>query len=388
MLKLATETFDFYDNPEYLKEVYKTKEAIPECIKTAEFCNKDHEFAVSDGGFKRYPMNDLGNYCLSLIYFDKYAYKLPEDLRKEAMENLYENLTRYKGDIPPELKDLTTGLRSQGVEIRTRYRDWTPQPNLDKVLFPSGYSDAGEPIKDVKKVEEFKLKEGPFDKEKDKEEKGKVTEKVASFSHLALGKYPINSYSQIKQACDYFSEYYKEFSPQERVLFSRDLEKRASDIGAETTDLIKKYASNYLSSDYKYNTQLRKDFLLPEDQYLVDELVKNAESVSPFQFASALEVLDREYNLDQYWDNLLPDPYYSTLEKRAEKEDEWRYSYRDVHITKDHLKKLTNRYYPLKEMFGPEVADEIIRDPIKAFNGLNNERKYILARYASGEYIQ
>ena len=382
LTKLATETFDFYDNPHYIKEIFKDKDSIPECIKTASFCESPHEYAISIEGFKRYPMNDLGNYCLSLIYFDKYAEKLPEELRKEATMNLYENLTRYKGEIPSELKDLTSSLKEQGIEVRTRYRDWSAQPNMELVMFPSGHSDAGAVIKDVKKDKDGEKEKGPFDKKKEEEDKSKVTEKVA-----ALGRYPLNSYSQVKTASDYFMKYYKEFSPQERVLYCRDLEKRATQLNEKVPDLVSKYASSNYSENFEQFAKMRKEYLFPEEHYLVDELIKNASSVSPIHFAEALEVLDREYKLDQYWDNLLPDPYYSTLEKCAE-EDTWRYSYRDVHITKDHLKKLTNRYYPLKEMFGPEVADEIIRDPIKAFNGMSNERKYILARYASGEYIQ
>ena len=103
-----------------------------------------------------------------------------------------------------------------------------------------------------------------------------------------------------------------------------------------------------------------------------------------------MEIFDREYNLDQFWDQIIPDPYYSTLgaqEKTAE-EDTWRYHYRDVLITKDHLKKLSTKYHNLKEMFGPTLAEDIIRDPVKTFERLDKDRKYILARYAFGETIQ
>lgn len=376
--KLASQVIDFYDDQSYLLNIYKSESEIPEAIKKASLNAKDHEYAISVDGFKKYPINDEGNFYLSLIYYNKYAHELPKELYKEATLNLMESLTRWKKPIPSELKDMADDLKSKGIEVQTRTRDWDDRFNTEDVMKDSGYSLSGERLT-KKEIPPVKREKGPFDRFRESIDKKDKTEKVAAV-------YPMNTFSQIKEATKYFDNYYKDFSLEERRDFSTILEKRANDLMEDTSPIVKKYASNSYDPNFTSYTNLRKQFIPIDAHYVVDELIKNADSVSATKYAEALKTLDEEFGLDFFWDKTLPDPYYSTLGIEKKAEDNWRYSYREVHINKDHLKLLTNRFHQLKDMFGPEIAEDFIRDPIKTFNRLNDEQKYIAARYASGEY--
>lgn len=381
--KLASSTLDFYDDPSLLKDLFESVDEIPEVIKQAEYPTNNYDFALIDDGVKRYPVNDQGNFLLSVYYFDKLGHTLPQELYKEAMFNLMENITRFKSPVPESFNGAVERLKAKGVELRTREKDWKDELSLDRVVDNEGYSDAGKPLTYIRSPESTK-EIGPFDKKIEDDKKGKETEK------LALNKYPLNTYTNVKTASDYFDKYHTHFSPQDRVEFATELYKRADELCLKVSTITAKYAGTSYDPMFKYYTDMRKEYLVPEEHYVIDELVKNAQTVSPHTFAEALEIFDREYNLDQFWDQIIPDPYYSTLgaqEKTAE-EDTWRYHYRDVLITKDHLKKLSTKYHNLKEMFGPTLAEDIIRDPVKTFERLDKDRKYILARYAFGETIQ
>lgn len=381
--KLASATLDFYDDPSLLKELFESVEEIPEVVKQAEYPTNNHDFALIDDGVKRYPVNDQGNFLLSVYYFDKLGHTLPRELYKEAMFNLMENITRFESPIPESFNGAVERLKAKGVELRTREKDWSEQLSLDRVVDEEGYSDAGKPLTYTRSPESTR-EEGPFDKKFEDDKKGKSTEK------LVLNKYPLNTYSDVKTASTYFDKYHTHFSPQDRVEFASQLYKRAEELCLGVSSITAKYAGTSYDPMFKYYTDMRKEYLVPEEQYVIDELVKNAETVSPHTFAEALEVFDREYNLDQYWDQILPDPFYSTLgaQEKVAEEDTWRYQHREVLITKDHLKKLTTKYHNLKEMFGPSLAEDIVRDPVRTFERLDKDRKYILARYAFGETIQ
>lgn len=384
--KLASTTIDFYDDPTLLKELFSVPSEIPEVIKLAEYPDNQHDFALIVDGVKRFPVNDQGNFLLSAYYLDKLGHTLPPQLQKEATMNLYENITRYKTPVPESFEGIVERLKSKGIELRTRERDWSEHLNLDRVVDEEGYSDAGKPLTYTRSPESTR-EDGPFDKKIKDDRKEEKTEKLA---HFALDKYPINTYSEIKTASDYFDKYHTQFAPKERTEFSSALYKRAEELNAKVSPLVCKYAGTEYDITFKQYADMRKEYLVPEERYIIDELVKNASSVSPHTFAEALEIFDKEYNLDQYWDQILPDPYYSTLgaqEKTAE-EDTWRYQYRDVLITKDHLKKLTTKFHNLKEMFGPNIAEDIVKDPVRAFSRLDKDQKYVLARYAFGETIQ
>ena len=381
--KLASSTLDFYDDPSLLKDLFESVDEIPEVIKQAEYPTNNYDFALIDDGVKRYPVNDQGNFLLGVYYFDKLGHTLPQELYKEAIFNLMENITRFKSPVPESFNGAVERPKAKGVELRTREKDWKDELSLDRVVDNEGYSDAGKPLTYTRSPESTK-EIGPFDKKIEDDKKGKETEK------LALNKYPLNTYTNVKTASDYFDKYHTHFSPQDRVEFATELYKRADELCLKVSTITAKYAGTSYDPMFKYYTDMRKEYLVPEEHYVIDELVKNAQTVSPHTFAEALEIFDREYNLDQFWDQIIPDPYYSTLgaqEKTAE-EDTWRYHYRDVLITKDHLKKLINKYHNLKEMFGPTLAEDIVRDPVKTFERLDKDRKYILARYAFGETIQ
>ncbi len=318
--KLASTTIDFYDDPTLLKELFSVPSEIPEVIKLAEYPDNQHDFALIVDGIKRFPVNDQGNFLLSAYYLDKLGHTLPSQLQKEATMNLYENITRYKTPVPESFEGIVERLKAKGIELRTRERDWSDQLNLDRVVDEEGYSDAGKPLTYTRSPESTR-EDGPFDKKIKDDHKEEKTEKLA---HFALDKYPINTYSEIKTASDYFDRYHTQFAPKERTEFSSALYKRAEELNVKVSPLVCKYAGTDYDLTFKQYADMRKEYLVPEEQYIIDELVKNASSVSPHTFAEALEIFDKEYNLDQYWDQILPDPYYSTLaaqEKTAEEDE-------------------------------------------------------------------
>lgn len=378
MHKLANANLDITDDEgQLLKSTWPSFDSLPAAIKTANFNPpKDHQYAIDKDGIKKFALHDQGNVYMSLLYFHHNQDNLPVDLRKEAADQIAEHITRWKDPIPDTLKDMADDLKRHKVEVVTRERNWEHHDNLNGVTDATGDCDAGRTLtgKDQFKPEDT---ESLFDKAlKDKSE----TVKQASAEHLIFGTYPIASFEQVKLASEYFKENWREFEPKQRHEYAVKLASRMQELDLQVPNHLSRYGGEKYASDCELQTLVRKSYVGEENWPILESLVQKIAQVEPETYAEALEVFDKEFQLNKHWDASLSDPYRATfaLEKKAE--SAWRYNYRNVYISEENLNQLT--YLDLKVLLGPTAAEKFIYKPKAEFEKLDNDKKYLVARLA------
>jgi hypothetical protein len=222
-----------------------------------------------------------------------------------------------------------------------------------------------------------------------KEPKKEQTEKKASrFALPSYGRYPLDSYGQVKQASAYFEEYGRRMPPVDRHEFCVNLVKRAEALMIPVSDTVKKYGSEKYASAREIEAALgtRRQLLQQDDVALLDKLAAVMPVTAPDTFASILEAFDQSRGLHNHYDSHVMDPYYSTygFEKKAEDEETWSDVVGNYNITAHELKAFAlSGWMRLKKQFGHELADEFRKDPIGIYKSLPVEQKKLIIRLAT-----
>jgi len=129
MEKLSGLVLDVYDdqNGEVLRQVYPTRETIPETIKVAHLLDAEERSALPDDLFalvmrdgdvvlRKYACVDEGNTQISIDYFLQTRDKLPEEAQKIAAANLLVACSWY--DInPPEDLQKVAGIGNMAMSL-------------------------------------------------------------------------------------------------------------------------------------------------------------------------------------------------------------------------------------------------------------------------------
>jgi len=209
--------------------------------------------------------------------------------------------------------------------------------------------------------------------------------KVSSCTALA-GRYPLDSYAQVKAASAYFDENWQGFSPYDRHMYCMNMVNRADDLGIPVSEPARKYASATYApaEEIELALSMRRTLLPSEGVELLDKLASIRPTLAPDVFACALEELDRANNLHFYYDREIYDPFCSTfgLEKTAEYSATIGTEYTNEAL----LKELSVSAYALiKKRFGEDLADEFRKDPVAIFKSLPLEQKTIIMRLAGDQ---
>lgn len=117
---LVLDVYDDY-NGETLRELYPTRDDIPEGVKQAHLVNGDDRTRLPDDVFalvllnngeklRKYACVDEGNTLLSVQYFLKHAHKLPTEAQQVAAENLKAACAWYDFMPPAALEKLALGF--------------------------------------------------------------------------------------------------------------------------------------------------------------------------------------------------------------------------------------------------------------------------------------
>jgi len=117
---LVLDVFDDF-NGATLREIWPTLEDVPAQVKQAHALNSDERAKLPDDVFalvlvdgvekqRKYACVDRGNTELSIQYFLKNAFKLPEEAQKTAAENLKTACSWYEIEPPQELVKIALGL--------------------------------------------------------------------------------------------------------------------------------------------------------------------------------------------------------------------------------------------------------------------------------------
>lgn len=218
-----------------------------------------------------------------------------------------------------------------------------------------------------------------------KEAPGKLTLKSAEFLAVpSLGRYPLDSYDQVKAASQYFDEWHGRMSPEHRREYSVNMVKRAKALHIPVSPVAEKYASAGYAPDHEISAALddRKISLLDEGMLTVlDKLASARPHMSPDDFAVTLGEFDKMAGIEHLYDRHIVDPYYATFgEKRAS--DSIAIG-NDIMYVKDLKRFAKVGFNTMKTRFGEDMATEFIKDPVGIFNSMPDDQKKIIMRIAA-----
>lgn len=363
MRKFEATTLDFYDDGgKILKELVNNPQEIPDFVKVAQAVDqKSHSelFALAlheDGKvLKKFATADAGNTWLSTLYFYETHDRLPLEAQKVASANLIDACENFGIEIPEFLYEIADG------PVEGNFVDVTD-------------------------------KAPPMQKSASAVEREDVVYAIERSDGSKY--YPLKDAKSVKVASEYFSENYRNMVPRERREYAVKVASVAKKAAMPLPDVLRKYASSSVSPNVEAHLTSRYLYLVDSDANpeIRNRLVKLASvrnSVQADDLASALEQFDRETGLDNLWDSLISDPYYSVfaLEKVAKGAVEAPESFDlddNTTVTTQELMWLGER--GKKQMvhnFGWDVANAFEKDPVAIFKSMPTPQKKVIARMAS-----
>lgn len=204
-------------------------------------------------------------------------------------------------------------------------------------------------------------------------------------SHYALhGRYPLDSFEQVKCASAYFDEYWARFSPEDRHEYCTNMVREADALRIPVSDMARKYGSSKYASveEVMLSLDTRRPLLQEEDTKLLSKLAAAMPTVDPEIFAMALSEFDKRVGLHHYYDSNVADPFFTTF--GGTKVAEYSFSVGSDYVNEDRLKEFAIAGYALlKKRFGEDIANEFQKDPIGIFESMPLEQKKVISRLAT-----
>lgn len=217
-----------------------------------------------------------------------------------------------------------------------------------------------------------------------------IMHKQASAQRTLLnGRFPVDSFEQVKLAEGYFHEHQSAFHPRDRRTYCIKLASRADELGISLGSEITKYASEGYGDAVSSFINFRKQYVSDDLHPVLDTLLEKQAHVKPETFAEALEEFDKFAQINHLWDTRVPDPWSSTFGITMDKiaEDEWRWDNNGVRVCEDDLDNLaTNGRHIVKKTFGDKFADQFCDSPKTFFEALPLPNKLVLGRLAMDRY--
>lgn len=206
---------------------------------------------------------------------------------------------------------------------------------------------------------------------------------------LLNGKYPVDSYDQVKTAEVYFKTHERVFHPRDRHTYCVKLAARMSELGIKAGEEIQKYAAEGYGDAITATVNFRKRYVDEQFHPALDTLLEKQAHVKPETFAEALEAFDKHAQIAHLWDSEIPDPWSSTYGITMVKiaEDEWSWDHNGVRVTEDDLENLSiNGHHLVKKSFGDKFAEEFSKSPKSFFEALPLPNRLVLGRLAMDRY--
>jgi len=203
------------------------------------------------------------------------------------------------------------------------------------------------------------------------------------------GRYPLETYAQVKQASAYFGDYSEQFSPEQRREYCTNLVRRAAELDIDLTPAIRKYGGAGYAPDDEIDMALnmRRNVLMDDTaKELLDKVAASRAEMPPLAFAEVLKEFDKVAGIDHLWDQHIYDPFFSTYgttEKTAEEEySSFVDTIGNARITGDQLKDVAHLKC-FKHVFGHDMCDEFKKDPIGIYKSLPREQKLMVINMAN-----
>lgn len=214
-----------------------------------------------------------------------------------------------------------------------------------------------------------------------------IKEKQAQ--HLAMpsiGRFPLDSYTQVKQASAYFEEYRGQFSPVHRREYCLNLVKRAEALGIPMSDEVQKYGGVGYAALPALEIALegRRSLIVDEDhQALLGKLAEARPTLSPDGFAATLAEFDKLVSIDHLYDREIMDPYLSTFGKTAEVSEDGSHVLGNDIVSNSQLKEFADTPCNGLGHYGPDFVKEFKKDPVGVFSSLPVDQKKLISRQAN-----
>lgn len=455
---LVLDVYDDY-NGALLRASYPTLEEVPPTVKQAHAITVSERDKLPDDAFalvlvqgtdkfRKYACIDGGNTTLSVLYFLENGYKLPVEAQKVAAANLVEACGWFEVPVPDNLEKVALGLGSLfgGVErmaLAVPIAKSTHQEvkgNLravnafgqggNNILSPQQMGQAAK-FAEVTATSDMPLS-APTTPGKPKtvvktssprlvdvtnlSAPHRVTEKVAErYALPALGRYPLDSYAQVKRASAYFDEYGSHFTPEDRREYCSNMTKRANELDIPVSDRARKYGSDDFAPDDEIKIAFDARRLALGDQKeeiaLLDQIEKRArkkvwldeapmgkwagaglpqvEEHAPWAIAEALSEFDKIAGLTWCYDRTIPDAYYSiygskTAALNGASVSEWSEIIGNDMVTASQLQKFATRgAVTLRTCFNDDFQKKFQKDPVSTFKGLPIPQRKMIMRMAN-----
>lgn len=391
--------------------------------------------AVNDGKLlRKFACVDKGNTILSAIYFDKVAHLLPENVREAVDGRIKEAIFSF--NLAEKTAAPTPGRKRDPMKqpLVSDDADWAQRTNLLSVrggsdnskvtdaasitktaesdkeamfgpapggaLRPSFYTGARSATKAGKKLTGDALKKATESAEKDFFKRGpkavegvkskaagvfdlsnhhpvEVDEKLVTKTAM-VGRYPLDSYSDVQQAVAYYDTNWTEMDPSDRREFCTKTAARANEIGVKLAESMIRYASTTYADDVEAHLASRRLHADGEFHELYDALQEKRAEIEPEEFAELLHEVDKIAGVHWLYGGEVCDQFLSTFGGLGQvKVASYKVAGKEIDDT--HLHELAARD-GLKGVF--DFSDDFNKDPVTIFASLPDDAKSIIATLA------
>jgi hypothetical protein len=212
-----------------------------------------------------------------------------------------------------------------------------------------------------------------------------TAEKKASL-HAMGGRYPLDSYQDVKTASQYYEEWRKIMPYQDRHEYAVNLVKRASALGIWVSEAARRDGAESYAPAGEIKVAFDARRLYMEEgpaRDMLEGLWEQRPLVAPDVFCEALGQIDKIAMLDCRYGEMIPDPCATTygFEKKAE-DDVWLSG--NDYVTREQIENFgLTGVSTLEGSYGSEFANEFRKDPWGIFQSLPLLQKRRLVRMAT-----
>jgi hypothetical protein len=202
-------------------------------------------------------------------------------------------------------------------------------------------------------------------------------------------RYPIGTWTQVKQASAYFVDESVRMDPATRHQFATNLAARAQAIGFDMPEMVKTAGLVERVSDSSLNAGLQMRInAFPcgeapaEAKEALRHIFEKRASLTSDAMAEAIHTFDQHFGLHTQYRRYLPDPWETVFEKVKVSKFLWEDG--ASRVTEDELDNLAlNNAGDLGEIFAAEgMIKGFEKDPIGVFKSLPDTHKRVVARLA------
>lgn len=212
----------------------------------------------------------------------------------------------------------------------------------------------------------------------------KVIQKKEAQVTALRGRYPLDSYEQVKTADAYLCEWGDHFSPADRHEYAVNTLKRALELGIAPSACLQKHGSTTYAplSEIKVALDARKNVVLDDvHKEVLDKMASLPATMTPDSFAALLSEFDKTAGINHLYDEAIDDPYYSTF--GFQKKAEFSETIGNMTVSEMDLEYLaTKRLSLVKNVFTEGFAEEFRKNPVDLYKSLPVEQRKVLGNMA------